>query len=385
MPNKSGRILIASAAPDESKWLSSILAKDYQLCLANHGAEVLKRLDQPPLIDLLLLAGPLPDMSDAELLRTIREVHFARDLPLVMLTDSDSEEDVLVEAFLSGADNCFLRPVQEVALLARVEALLKLKHTIDQIRARIAELAEADLQRLRIFRMASHDLRSLLSNIRVAESILCRNLPQDRLEIKQSLDMIHLMADTMDNIITNYLDAMELRAGRLQLKVKPVNLRDVVLNVVSQFEFTANKKNIMLQVGSLKGWVFADADGLLQVLGNLVSNAIKYSPYESVVKVYTSSKNGLGTVTVEDQGPGIPPKERSGLFREFGRLSTHPTGGESKTGLGLWIVKELVEAQEGVVGAEFPKSGGSKFWIGLQKVAELSENREQVQPSLRSL
>lgn len=70
-------------------------------------------------------------------------------------------------------------------------------------------------------------------------------------------------------------------------------------------------------------------------------------------------------VSVADQGPGIPEDERSQLFEAFSKLSTRPTGGESRTGLGLWITKQLVVIHRGAIGADFPDSGGSIFWVEL--------------------
>ena len=171
--------------------------------------------------------------------------------------------------------------------------------------------------------------------------------------------------------MSNYLDVMSsVRAAPIQLK--PVNLRDAIVNVSSQYELAARQKDIRLRTGSVEGWVMADAARLVQALGNLVDNALKYSPPGSAVSLATHIESGLGWLIVADEGPGIPPGDRSRLFQEFGKLSTYPTGGESRTGLGLWIVKHLVEAQGGQVRAEFPASGGSHFRIGFPTVGDLS-------------
>ena len=96
-----------------------------------------------------------------------------------------------------------------------------------------------------------------------------------------------------------------------------------------------------------------------------MSNAIKFLPPGGRVTVRTSASDSRVRAEVGDNGPGVPVDERAKLFTEYARLSVKPTGGEESTGLGLSIVKHLVESQGGAVGADFPESGGSVFWFEL--------------------
>ena len=113
------------------------------------------------------------------------------------------------------------------------------------------------------------------------------------------------------------------------------------------------------------GMISADRERVTQVLNNLISNAIKYSPRGSTVTLWTELQAHSVRICVSDQGPGIPAEERGRLFTQFGKLSTRPTEGENSTGLGLWIVKHLVTLLNGQVGVECPPEGGSIFWIEL--------------------
>ncbi|MEP7290138.1 MAG: ATP-binding protein, partial [Chloroflexota bacterium] len=111
--------------------------------------------------------------------------------------------------------------------------------------------------------------------------------------------------------------------------------------------------------------VMADQRLLRQVVGNLVSNAIKFSPPGTQTCLWADVVNDRVRIYVADGGPGIPPEERGKLFTMFSKLSTRPTGGETSTGLGLWIVKELIQLQGGRVGIDQPADGGSAFWVEL--------------------
>ena len=100
-------------------------------------------------------------------------------------------------------------------------------------------------------------------------------------------------------------------------------------------------------------------------IANLASNALKFTPPGGNVLLSTELRGEVARVAVRDSGPGVPAEERAQLFVEHARLSPRPTAGEESNGLGLSIVKHLVEMQGGVVGADFPAEGGSEFWFTL--------------------
>jgi len=104
---------------------------------------------------------------------------------------------------------------------------------------------------------------------------------------------------------------------------------------------------------------------VLVVLDNIVSNAVKYSPRSSIVRLRVRKKGAAVRIEVEDQGPGIRPDEMPRLFERFSRLSTEPTGGEHSTGLGLYIVKNLVTLMRGTVWAESEPGAGARFVVEL--------------------
>ena len=136
--------------------------------------------------------------------------------------------------------------------------------------------------------------------------------------------------------------------------------------VVDQYALPAQRKHITIQFEGGEHAVVADARLFSQIMSNLVSNAVKYSPRGSTVSVWVEERDEqLVRICIADQGPGVPDAERGRLFRMFGKLTARPTGGESSTGLGLWIVKTLTEALNGEVGVECPPAGGSVFYIEL--------------------
>jgi two-component system sensor histidine kinase/response regulator len=120
-----------------------------------------------------------------------------------------------------------------------------------------------------------------------------------------------------------------------------------------------------LRVEGTPVFVTGDPGAIEQVLENVVSNAVKFSPAGTTVLVSVQPDGGTGVVDVEDQGPGISSADRERLFAKFSRLSARPTGGESSTGLGLSIVKTLTEAMGGEVSLESPPGRGARFRVRL--------------------
>jgi signal transduction histidine kinase len=111
--------------------------------------------------------------------------------------------------------------------------------------------------------------------------------------------------------------------------------------------------------------VEVDRNKMRQVVDNLINNAVKYSPRGSVITVIVHASNGVAGFAVRDNGPGIPESERHKLFKDYGRLSAQPTGGEKSTGLGLAICRKIVEAHNGTISVENIPGRGAEFVVSL--------------------
>lgn len=244
-------------------------------------------------------------------------------------------------------------------VLARLRAL---RTAFNQARAEHSALARVNDDRLALIRTFTHDLRKPLGNVRMAEMLL-RHFTADHADATRTLDGMLLTIDSMQELLEDFFTAFTL--NEVSLEMEAVSLGRLTVNLGLQFQVSADTKGILLDVAPCDLVVRADHARLAQVVGNLLSNAIKYSPSGTQVRVWCDAYDGLARLNIADEGPGVPVGERHRLFTEFGRLSTRPTGQEASTGLGLWIVRRLIEAMGGSVGATFPAQGGSIFWIQL--------------------
>ena len=150
--------------------------------------------------------------------------------------------------------------------------------------------------------------------------------------------------------------------------IHELDLGKATRSVTERLRKAAEAKQIALGFhGENACIVRADDLALEQVLENLVSNAIKFTPRNGSVEVTVKAGDGFAEARVADTGPGVSESERPRLFRKFSRLSAQPTGGESSHGLGLMMVKYLTEAMNGTVRHE-PRAGGGSLFIARFKV-----------------
>lgn len=357
-------ILLVDDEATNVKLLQELLEDDYHVTTATKGQIALALLSENS-YDLVLLDILLPDISGLDILQKARANPKTANLPIILMSALGDSEDV-VKGLEWGANDYITKPLTLSIVRARVNTQLRLKAYADEHKRMIDELLDSQKLRSRLFSIASHDLKNPISNIRMAEYLLRERLTATGdSEFVQLLDTISLALDNMQDVIEELLELNALQSGKMIIRRECVNLDQIIWLVIANFMMLAGNKNIEIQVHETDGTVWADYERLQQVLSNLVSNAIKYAPHGSKIAIWTTSQGEMVRLHVADQGPGIPPEERHLLFREFTRLSPRPTGGESSTGLGLWIVKYLVDLQGGTVGADFPDNSGSIFWVEL--------------------
>lgn len=362
----SPAILVADDEYTNRMLLKRVLGSRYEIAEAEDGWQVLELVVQRS-FDLLLLDVMMPGMTGLDVLERLRAEPATADIPVILIS-ALSDNDDIIRGLKMGANDYIPKPIEIDVVSARVDTHIKLKQMTDMYKHTIAQLEAAQQMKDRLFRIASHDLKSPLSNVALAEMLLRQIVPEDPTVI-EILDTLRLTTENMNHVITEFLDMAATQSGSIDLHLEPVSVQEIVMEVAAAYTITAQKKEITLMTGDLPGMVLADRARFSQILSNLVSNAIKYSPPHSTVTVWSEISERAVRTCVADQGPGIPEAERQKLFTEFGKLSTRPTAGESSTGLGLWIVKHMATLQGGAVGVECPPEGGSIFWVDLPLVA----------------
>lgn len=244
-----------------------------------------------------------------------------------------------------------------------VTELAQQKETIER---KNQELEKLNTLKDTILGMVSHDLRSPLAIMQMGLDVLT-NMPDlefSDAERSEIMGDMHHQINHMLLLIDDLLNMSELETGRLSLTLKQFSLDRYLNNLIQRHQQIAAVKGTCIKLENcMQDKAVADVHRLRQVVDNLISNAVKYSPPNSLIRVRTLCEPDSWGVAVIDEGPGITVEDRKKLFQKFGRLSAKPTGGESSTGLGLAISQRIIEAHQGLIGVDSIPGNGATFWF----------------------
>jgi signal transduction histidine kinase len=246
----------------------------------------------------------------------------------------------------------------------RTRAFSKMEDALTELGSANERLVYLNKEKNEFLGMAAHDLKNPLTVIVSCAEMVGMTDDQDK--IHKFLDKITNAATRMRDLITDLLDVNAIEQGEFASKVVPCDIRTLVERSVENNQTAAARKTIEIRVGASEGlWVKADPAATLQILDNLISNALKYSPPNTTTHVHTLPEAKYILVSVRDEGPGISEEDQKKLFQKYTRLTARPTGGESSTGLGLAIVKRLAEAMSGTIQCHSTPGAGSTFILRL--------------------
>ena len=178
----------------------------------------------------------------------------------------------------------------------------------------------------------------------------------------------------MIHLVANLMDVNAIEQGRMKIDLAPCEIGELLRSIANTYrsQTKAKKQNLSITEENAPLIAMADAHSTIQVFDNLLSNAIKYSPAGKPIQVRLQRRNGVIRCEVADEGPGLTADDLSKVFEKFGRLSAKPTAGEPSTGLGLSIVKRMVEAGGGKVWCESEPGRGARFIVELPAAPQVA-------------
>lgn len=336
--------------------------------LAGARAELAKNA-----FDAILLDLNLPDSSGLETLRAILDT---RDLPTVVITGND-DRSVAEAAILAGADDYLIKGPLDAKMLGqtlshvvkRHQFRTELKSLAEELRLKNKRLEELDQQKNHMLGMAAHDIRNPLGIILgYAKFLQVDAGPQLSAEHRAFLNAITESSEFILGLVEQMLDISTIESGKLTIHRSAIDLGSLATNHVKLIGVLAARKGIRidLEIAPNRVIVNADAVKIEQVLSNLTSNAIKFSPPNGTITVRIESTSPTrAEFSVRDEGPGIPRDEFHRLFRPFSTTSVRATSGERSSGLGLAIARRIIEGHGGEITVESQVGKGSTFRVSL--------------------
>ncbi len=327
----------------------------------------------PSIPDLVILDVAMPEMNGFETLKHIRENEATKGIPVIILTANSKDAKSIEEGFSLGADEYLTKPIDQDELIARVRSILRIVKAEQEL-----EQTKADFQSMLV-----HDLRSPLSVIiGVLELAAGGEFDANPEERKEFLGSALETSQKMLLLINDILDVAKLEAGKLQLNKQPNDLNTIVTSAAARLKILARDKGVTLSLEVGHDLPVCECDGgkLDQVVTNLVGNALKFTPNGGTITIRTyvkhfeegdpvmagwvTSTNGeFVALDVEDSGVGIPAEEVPLIFDRYRQAKSAQVSKQKGTGLGLTIVKRVVEAHGGKIFVESTIGKGTKFTV----------------------
>ncbi len=353
-------------------------------------------------IDIVITDYEMPNMPGIDLCKKIRNELKLKELPIIFLTALCDISHVL-DVFKAGATDYIVKPFVKEELVARVMAHLergqlsrKLQNTIDQLR-------ELNTMKDNLIAVCSHDLRTPLNSILGFTDILLEKEYLHKEDLK-GLSQIKNSGEFLLSLINDILDLSKIKSSINESEMKPIMVSSITDISFNALKGLAEKKKQKLELKNYasNALVIGSQNSLTRVLNNLISNAIKFTQEGGLIEVTVSveDKNDL-SINVRDNGIGIAKENVPKLFDKFSSSSQSGTVGEKSTGLGLSIIKEIIEKHGGSIDVESVIGKGSCFMVKLplytgeikaeaksieeEKTEAETEQEEEPMPNLKIL
>jgi two-component system sensor histidine kinase/response regulator len=354
----TARILVVDDQESNVRVLETMLSKcGFQTVPVTRGEDALGQIIAER-VDLVLLDALMPGMDGFEVCRLIRSKPEFAEIPIIFLSAAD-EKAFIVRALEAGAVDYVTKPFNQSELISRVRTHLTLKQTRDHLR-RVAEDKDE------LLGILTHDLKNHLGGMQMSAQLLhdrASELTEPRLT-RMSTNILNA-SNQMFSFVKEFLANTAADRG-YALNLEVVSLASTASAAVQRYAEAALRKAIVIQEDLPEDTplVLADQGALDQVIDNLVSNAVKFSPPEKSIWVSIGpSEDGMVEFRIRDEGPGFDVGDHANMFARYRRLSAKPTAGEPSTGLGLSIAKRHVDNMNGRLICESEPGKGATFIV----------------------
>ena len=350
--------------------LEGLLRRDGLLCLkARSGNEALELLLQYD-VALGLLDVQMPDMDGFELAELMRGTERTRGVPIIFLTAGSADRQRRFRGYEAGAVDFLNKPIESDVLRSKAGVFFELHRQRQQIAAQRDELREADRRKDEFLATLAHELRNPLAPIRSGLEVL-RAAPT-AVRTAQIHEMMDRQLSHLVRLIDDLLDVSRVSQGKIELRKEKVEVKEI-LNTAREASdplIAAGNHTLALDVENGPIWLEADPTRLSQVVSNLLNNAAKYTPEGGKISLSAHAQGGEALISVSDNGVGIPSEMLPRVFDLFTQVNANLARAQGGLGIGLALVRRLVEMHGGVINAASDGPGkGSTFTVRLPVVA----------------
>ena len=369
LDNTHPLILIVDDIPKNLQVLGSILnLESYQIAFASTGLEALNVLETTK-PDLILLDIMMPEMDGFEVCSIIKSNTELKDIPIIFITGKAEQEDI-VNGLKLGAVDYITKPFNTPELLTRVKTHVELKRSKDNIQKYAKELEHArdelalmNASKDKFFSIVAHDLRSPFSGFMGLTQLLLEDYsrlqPEDLQQIASSMNKA---SHKLYSFLENLLEWAKSQMGHIELEFIRIDIHEVFKRIEFLFSDVLSEKDIKvfnnIPPDSI---IVADNNTINTAIRNLISNAVKFTPIGGSIEFnLLTMQDDTIQFEIKDSGKGIPKESMEKLFKIDSKVITTGTLNEKGSGLGLLLVKEFVEKNQGTISLQSEINKGTR-------------------------
>jgi signal transduction histidine kinase len=368
-------LIVEDEATDRLMLRSAVQQLGHDCLVAASGAEAweLFGTHQP---DVVISDWRMPGVDGVELCRRIRAAEWSTYTPFIFVTGLTDRVHALA-AIEIGADDYLTKPLDISELRARLMAAGRLKRAEGRVIERTAALQaairdleserhSADKMKDEFLSVVNHELRTPLTSIRGSLGMLTGGLIEPQSEKGQRLLEIALgNTNRLIRLINDILDVERMQSGAVSMSREACNTADLMIHAADAVRGMAQEVDVVLDVSPHRAQLWGDPHRLVQVLTNVLSNAIKFSPRGATVSLSAHEVADGVVVVVTDAGRGIPADKLEAIFERFEQVDVSDARQKGGTGLGLAISRSIIQKHGGRIWAESTLGKGSTFRIRL--------------------
>ena len=327
--------------------------------------------------DVIVLDVKLPGISGLDVCRRVRQAPPPRPLKILHTSATYVAVEAKIQSLENGADGYLMQPFEPEELVATVRSLLRLNDAEQALHGKADELRESDRRKDEFLAMLAHELRNPLAAISTALPLLERREPLDQVE-QRARGVLHRQMRHLGRLVDDLLDVARVTQGKIELRRDDVEL-DVLLRRVAdnaaQTELRPREQRLHVELAPERVLVHGDPTRLEQIFTNLLDNASKYSDHGTTVSLSLRREDGptgpVARVVVRDEGIGMSPETLPRIFELFSQAAVPIARSRGGLGIGLTLVRTLVQLHGGTIVARSPGLGlGSELEVTLPALVE---------------
>lgn len=330
----------------------------FRTITAESGAEGIDKLkEEKP--SLILLDIMMPEMDGYEVCRMIKNMDSFKDVPVIFLT-ANSHTENLVEGFNAGGVDYMVKPFKADELLVRINNHIELAES----KRTILEMVRS---RDKLYSIIAHDIRSPLSGIlQTIDAIDQGYFDPTSEDFKDIIHHLRIRTHETSTLLTSLLQWTRLQANNMTMDFNEVDLNQIVMSCVQLLSANAGDKEISIKTEFAEQAIaWCDEVSVHTIIRNLLSNAIKFTPTNGTITVSTATVDAFSIISVSDSGVGMSEETISKIFYKNVHHTSSGTANEQGTGLGLMLVKDFVNRNNGDIHVKSTEGVGTTITVKL--------------------